>query len=105
MEDARTYTRIFDTFLGVQKLKKTAIPVVRSEHLLTIRSGNIPVSVQELVYGGKAARVGASSQLLDRDNELLPSSKEGLGPRKKQELLKGCKPMSCKRKLPKINIL
>ncbi|MBW0516184.1 hypothetical protein O181_055899 [Austropuccinia psidii MF-1] len=40
------------------------------------------VSVQELVYGGKTAGVGASSNPLERDNELLSSSEEFLGDRK-----------------------
>ncbi|MBW0511257.1 hypothetical protein O181_050972 [Austropuccinia psidii MF-1] len=42
-------------------------------------TGNIPVSVQELVYGGKAAGVGISAQRVDREIELLPSSEEALG--------------------------
>ncbi|MBW0569358.1 hypothetical protein O181_109073 [Austropuccinia psidii MF-1] len=54
----------------------------RSEQLSTGRSGNIPVSVQELVYGSKAEGVGTSSQLKDMDNELLNGSEEALGPRK-----------------------
>ncbi|MBW0579328.1 hypothetical protein O181_119043 [Austropuccinia psidii MF-1] len=32
-----------------------------------------PVSVQELIYGGKEEGVRTSSQLVDRENELLPS--------------------------------
>ncbi|MBW0461184.1 hypothetical protein O181_000899 [Austropuccinia psidii MF-1] len=54
----------------------------RSEQLPTGGSRNIPVSVQELVYGRKAARVGTSFQLVNGDRELLPSSEEGIGPRK-----------------------
>ncbi|MBW0476236.1 hypothetical protein O181_015951 [Austropuccinia psidii MF-1] len=45
------------------------------------RSGNIPVSVQELVYGGKEIGVGTSSKPLVRDSELLSSSEEVHGPR------------------------
>ncbi|MBW0487021.1 hypothetical protein O181_026736 [Austropuccinia psidii MF-1] len=47
-------------------------------------SGNIPVSVQELVYGGKAEGVGTSAKPLDRENELLYSSEEVHGPRKEK---------------------
>ncbi|MBW0561915.1 hypothetical protein O181_101630, partial [Austropuccinia psidii MF-1] len=43
---------------------------------------NMSVSVQELVYGGKASGVGTSSKSLDRKNELLSSSEEAHGPRK-----------------------
>ncbi|MBW0499459.1 hypothetical protein O181_039174 [Austropuccinia psidii MF-1] len=42
---------------------------------------DIPVSVQELVYGVKAAGVKTSSKCLDRHNELLSSSEEANGPR------------------------
>ncbi|MBW0480748.1 hypothetical protein O181_020463 [Austropuccinia psidii MF-1] len=47
-----------------------------------VNSGNIPVSVQELVYGGKTAGVQTSFKPLDKENELLSSSKEALVPRK-----------------------
>ncbi|MBW0584388.1 hypothetical protein O181_124103, partial [Austropuccinia psidii MF-1] len=40
------------------------------------RSGDLPVSVEELVYGGKTARVGTSPKSLDRHYELLSSSEE-----------------------------
>ncbi|MBW0460503.1 hypothetical protein O181_000218 [Austropuccinia psidii MF-1] len=50
--------------------------------LPTSRSKNIPVSVQELVYGSKSEGVGTSAQLINRDSEFLPSSEEALGPRK-----------------------
>ncbi|MBW0574148.1 hypothetical protein O181_113863 [Austropuccinia psidii MF-1] len=43
---------------------------------------NIPVSVQELVSGSKAAGVGTSAKSLDRHNELISSSAEAHGPRK-----------------------
>ncbi|MBW0495951.1 hypothetical protein O181_035666 [Austropuccinia psidii MF-1] len=45
-------------------------------------SRNIPVSVQELVYGSKTAGAGASAKSLDRHNELLYSSEKVDGPRK-----------------------
>ncbi|MBW0562204.1 hypothetical protein O181_101919, partial [Austropuccinia psidii MF-1] len=37
---------------------------------------DIPASVQELVYGGKAASVGTSPKSLDRHHELISSSEE-----------------------------
>ncbi|MBW0499437.1 hypothetical protein O181_039152, partial [Austropuccinia psidii MF-1] len=43
---------------------------------------SIPVSVQELVYGSKAAGVGTYAKSLDRHNELISSSEEFNGPRK-----------------------
>ncbi|MBW0581569.1 hypothetical protein O181_121284, partial [Austropuccinia psidii MF-1] len=50
---------------------------------------NIPVSVQELVYGGKEAGVGTSTKSLDRHNEVISSSKEVHGPEKTETLLRG----------------
>ncbi|MBW0507718.1 hypothetical protein O181_047433, partial [Austropuccinia psidii MF-1] len=50
---------------------------------------DIPVSVQELVYGGKAAGVGASAKSLDRHNELFSSSEESHGPRKDRRTSEG----------------
>ncbi|MBW0503738.1 hypothetical protein O181_043453 [Austropuccinia psidii MF-1] len=87
MEDATTSTssqrsaRAFETLLKSSKAKITAIPVVSSESFPTCNSGNIPVLVQELVYGRKTEGVRTSAKPLDRDNELLSSSKV-LGPRK-----------------------
>ncbi|MBW0589417.1 hypothetical protein O181_129132 [Austropuccinia psidii MF-1] len=52
-------------------------------------SGNIPVSLQDLVYGSKTAGMGASAKSLDRPNELLPSSEEVHGPRKDSRLYEG----------------
>ncbi|MBW0518759.1 hypothetical protein O181_058474 [Austropuccinia psidii MF-1] len=60
----------------------TAIPVFRPEQISAGSSGNIPVLVQELVYGSKAEGVGNSPQFLNRDNELLPARKEVFGLRK-----------------------
>ncbi|MBW0578251.1 hypothetical protein O181_117966 [Austropuccinia psidii MF-1] len=54
-------------------------------------NGDIPVSVQELVYGGKAAGVGASAKSLDRHNEFLSSSEEAHGPRKDRRTSEGFK--------------
>ncbi|MBW0591314.1 hypothetical protein O181_131029, partial [Austropuccinia psidii MF-1] len=45
-------------------------------------NGDIPVSVQELVYGSKTARVGTSPKSLDRYHELISSSEEAHGARR-----------------------
>ncbi|MBW0502057.1 hypothetical protein O181_041772 [Austropuccinia psidii MF-1] len=77
MEDSRASTssqrlaRTFATCIESPEADITDIPVVRSEQLPTRRSRNIPVSVQELVYGRKEEGVRNSAQLMDRDNEFL----------------------------------
>ncbi|MBW0526926.1 hypothetical protein O181_066641 [Austropuccinia psidii MF-1] len=77
MEDARTSTSsqrlasTFDTLIERPEDDITAIPVVRPESYPTGNSEDIPVSVQELVYGDKTAGLGTSSKSLDRDHELL----------------------------------
>ncbi|MBW0556024.1 hypothetical protein O181_095739 [Austropuccinia psidii MF-1] len=63
---------------------------------------NIPVSIQELVYGGKAAGVGTSSKSLDRHNELISSSEEVHGPRKDRGSSEGLAYMSCKGQVQQI---
>ncbi|MBW0509383.1 hypothetical protein O181_049098 [Austropuccinia psidii MF-1] len=50
---------------------------------------DIPVSVQEVIYGRKAAGVGTSAKYLDRHNELLSSSEEAHGPRKDRRTSEG----------------
>ncbi|MBW0526172.1 hypothetical protein O181_065887 [Austropuccinia psidii MF-1] len=50
---------------------------------------NIPFSIQELVYGGKAAGVGTSSKSVDRHNELISSSEKFYRPRKDRGSSKG----------------
>ncbi|MBW0582965.1 hypothetical protein O181_122680 [Austropuccinia psidii MF-1] len=62
---------------------------VRPESFPTGSSGDLPVSVQELVYGCKTARVGNSPKSLDRHNELLSSSEEVHGARKDRRTSKG----------------
>ncbi|MBW0587763.1 hypothetical protein O181_127478, partial [Austropuccinia psidii MF-1] len=52
-------------------------------------SGDLPVSVQELVYGPQTARVGASPKSLNRHHELLSSSKEAHGARKDRRSSEG----------------
>ncbi|MBW0486048.1 hypothetical protein O181_025763 [Austropuccinia psidii MF-1] len=61
---------------------RTSTSSQRPESFPTGSNRDIPVSVQELVYGGKAEEVGASAKSLDRHNELLSSSEEFHGPRK-----------------------
>ncbi|MBW0500901.1 hypothetical protein O181_040616 [Austropuccinia psidii MF-1] len=108
MEDARAYTssqrlvRTFDTPIESPESDITAIPVVRTEPSPTGRNRDMPVSVQELVYGGKAAGVGTSAKSLDRHNELLSSSEEVMGPEQTEEFLRGWKPMSCKGQVQEI---
>ncbi|MBW0577385.1 hypothetical protein O181_117100 [Austropuccinia psidii MF-1] len=65
MEDARTPTS--------SKIR---------ESLSTGNNRDIPVSVQELVYGSKTARVGTSPKSLDRHHELISSSEKVHGARK-----------------------
>ncbi|MBW0568211.1 hypothetical protein O181_107926 [Austropuccinia psidii MF-1] len=57
----------------------------RMQELPPVAKGNnrdIPVSVQKLVYGSKAARVGTCPKSLDRHHELISSSEEVHGARK-----------------------
>ncbi|MBW0516642.1 hypothetical protein O181_056357 [Austropuccinia psidii MF-1] len=88
MEDSRTSTssqRLASTFYIIiesPEAEITAIPVFRPEPFPTGNNRNIPVSVQEPVYGGKAAGVQASAKSLDRHNELISSGEEVHGPRK-----------------------
>ncbi|MBW0554133.1 hypothetical protein O181_093848 [Austropuccinia psidii MF-1] len=88
MEDARTSTssqRLASTFNNLilsPKAEITAITVVRLEPFPTGTNRDIPVSVQELVYGRKGTEVRASSKSLDRHDELLSSSEEVDRPRK-----------------------
>ncbi|MBW0547124.1 hypothetical protein O181_086839 [Austropuccinia psidii MF-1] len=95
MVDARTSTssqRLASTFKTLIKSPEadiTAIPVVRPESFPTGNNREIPVSVQELVYGSKAAGVGASAKSLDRNNGLLSSSEEVHGPRKDRRTSEG----------------
>ncbi|MBW0586707.1 hypothetical protein O181_126422 [Austropuccinia psidii MF-1] len=81
MEDARASTssqglaRTFDTLIESPKSDIAAIAVFRSESLTTGNNRDIPVSLQELVYGSKAARVVTSPKSLDRHHELISSRK------------------------------
>ncbi|MBW0468600.1 hypothetical protein O181_008315 [Austropuccinia psidii MF-1] len=63
------------------------------------RSGDIPVSVQELVHGRKAAVLGTSTKPLDKDNELISSSKEPLRHRKGRIPSDRLEPNVCQREI------
>ncbi|MBW0517406.1 hypothetical protein O181_057121 [Austropuccinia psidii MF-1] len=78
MEDARA----FKTLIESPAAEITAIIAVRPESFPTGNSGDIPVSVQEVVYGHKGEGVGTSAKPLDRHNKLLYSSENVHGPRK-----------------------
>ncbi|MBW0535759.1 hypothetical protein O181_075474 [Austropuccinia psidii MF-1] len=88
MKDARTSTSLrrlastFDTLIESPEADITAIPVFRTESFPTGNNRNVPISIQELVCGGRAAGVGTSKKSLDRHNELISSSEEVHGPRK-----------------------
>ncbi|MBW0567654.1 hypothetical protein O181_107369 [Austropuccinia psidii MF-1] len=61
---------------------------------------DIPVSVQELVYGGKAARVVNSPKSLDRHHELISSSGEVHGARNNRGTSEGLDTHVLQRKRP-----
>ncbi|MBW0540100.1 hypothetical protein O181_079815 [Austropuccinia psidii MF-1] len=91
----------FETIIESPEADINTIPIVRSEQLITSSSRDIPVSVQELFHVGKAAGVGTSSQLLDRENELLPSIKDVFGPQKDKRSSEGVEPHVFQGKGPK----
>ncbi|MBW0569005.1 hypothetical protein O181_108720 [Austropuccinia psidii MF-1] len=107
MEDARTSTnsqrlaRTFETLIESPEAEITAMPVFRPESFPTRNSVNIPVSVQEQVYGSKAARVGTSEKSFDRHNECLCSSGEVHGFGKDLRPFEGLEPHFLQRKSPK----
>ncbi|MBW0463065.1 hypothetical protein O181_002780 [Austropuccinia psidii MF-1] len=80
MEDSRNSTSsqrlasTFDTLIESPEADITAIAVVSPESLSTGKDRDIPVSLQEVVYGSKAARVGTSPKSLDRHHEVISSS-------------------------------
>ncbi|MBW0497302.1 hypothetical protein O181_037017 [Austropuccinia psidii MF-1] len=87
MEDVRTSTSsqrlasTFETLIGIPEDDITAI-AVRPGSLSTGNNRHIPLSVQELVYGSKTARLGTSPKSLDSHHELISSSEEIHGARK-----------------------
>ncbi|MBW0561080.1 hypothetical protein O181_100795 [Austropuccinia psidii MF-1] len=70
MEDARTsassqsLASTFDTLIESPEADISAVPVIRLESFSAGNNRDIPVSVEELVYGGKAAGVGTSAKYL-----------------------------------------
>ncbi|MBW0472248.1 hypothetical protein O181_011963 [Austropuccinia psidii MF-1] len=88
MEDSRTSTSsqrlssTFETLIESLEADITPIPIVRPEPFATGNNRDIPVSVQELVFGSKASGVGTSGKSLDRHNGLISSSEDVHGPRK-----------------------
>ncbi|MBW0585994.1 hypothetical protein O181_125709 [Austropuccinia psidii MF-1] len=95
MEDARNSTSLqslastFDTLIESPEADITAIAVVRPESLLTGNNRDITVSVQEMVYGRKAEKVGTSLKSLDRHHELISSNEEFHGVRKDSRASEG----------------
>ncbi|MBW0460739.1 hypothetical protein O181_000454 [Austropuccinia psidii MF-1] len=95
MEEARAsissqrLASTFDTLIDSQEPEITFIHVFRYESFPTGNNGDIPVSVQELVYGCKAAGVGNSEIPLDRHNKLLSSTEEVHGPRRDSRSFEG----------------
>ncbi|MBW0496820.1 hypothetical protein O181_036535 [Austropuccinia psidii MF-1] len=91
MEDSRAstssqgLTRTFDTLIESPEAYITAIFVFIPESISTGNNRDIPVSVQELVYGRKTSRVGTSPKSLDRHHELISSSEEVHGAKKRQK--------------------
>ncbi|MBW0583348.1 hypothetical protein O181_123063 [Austropuccinia psidii MF-1] len=94
MEDSRTSTSSqrlasnFYTLIESPEADITAI-AVRPESLSTGNNRDIPVSVQELVYGRNTVRVGTSPKSLDRHHELISSSEEIHGARKDRGISEG----------------
>ncbi|MBW0479552.1 hypothetical protein O181_019267 [Austropuccinia psidii MF-1] len=88
MEDSRTLNssqRLVSTFKNLLDIPEgdiTGITVVRSGRIQTSISRDVPVLVQEMVFGRKEEGMRASSQILDKEKELLPSSEDVLGARK-----------------------
>ncbi|MBW0580666.1 hypothetical protein O181_120381 [Austropuccinia psidii MF-1] len=102
MEDTRPSTSAqrlastFDTLIETPEAGITAIDVVRPESLSTGNNIDIPVSVKQLVYGGKGESVGTSPKSWIGTMNSYLQVKKFMGPEKTEELLKGWTPMSCK---------
>ncbi|MBW0517454.1 hypothetical protein O181_057169 [Austropuccinia psidii MF-1] len=107
MEDSRTLTSsqrlasTFGTLIESPENEITSIPVSRHESFSTGNSGDVPVSVQELFYGGKESRGGTSANPLYRHNELSSSSEEVHGPRKDSRPSEGLETHVLQRRSPK----
>ncbi|MBW0586399.1 hypothetical protein O181_126114 [Austropuccinia psidii MF-1] len=106
MKDSRTSTSsqrlasTFDTLVEGPEADIASIAVVRPESLSTGNNRDIPVSVKELVYGSKTARVGTSRKSLDRHHELISSSEEVHGARKDRRTCEGLDTHVLQRKGP-----
>ncbi|MBW0509728.1 hypothetical protein O181_049443 [Austropuccinia psidii MF-1] len=106
MEDSRTSTssqrlvNTFDTCIESPEADVNAISVVRSESLSTVNNRYIAVSVQELVYGSKKARVGTSPKSLERHHELISSSEEVHGATQDRSISEGLDTHVLQRKSP-----
>ncbi|MBW0590897.1 hypothetical protein O181_130612, partial [Austropuccinia psidii MF-1] len=75
----------------------------RMPELQPVLKGNnrdIPVSVKELVYGSKTARVGNSPKSLDRHHEFKSSSEEVHGARKDRRTFEGLDTHILQRPIP-----
>ncbi|MBW0548011.1 hypothetical protein O181_087726 [Austropuccinia psidii MF-1] len=68
---------------------RTSTSSQRPESLSTGNNRDIPVSIQELVYGSKTARVGTSPKSLYRHLELISSSEEFHGSRQDRRTSEG----------------
>ncbi|MBW0533861.1 hypothetical protein O181_073576 [Austropuccinia psidii MF-1] len=106
MEDARISTSsqrlasTFDTLIEIPEADITAIAVVRPESLSTGNNRDITVLIQELVYGGKEARVGTPPNSLDRHHELISLSEKVHGARKDRGTSEGLDTHTLQRKTP-----
>ncbi|MBW0587670.1 hypothetical protein O181_127385 [Austropuccinia psidii MF-1] len=106
MEDSRASTSsqrlasTFETLIESPEADMTAI-AVRPESLSTSNNRDIPVSVQELVYGSKKGRVGTSPKSLGRHHERISSSEEIHGARKDRGTSEGLDTHFLQRTSPK----
>ncbi|MBW0552370.1 hypothetical protein O181_092085 [Austropuccinia psidii MF-1] len=104
MEDSRTSTSsqrlatTFDTLIESPEADITAIPVVQPEPFSTGNNRNITFSVQELVYGCKAAGMETSAKSLDSHNELISLGEEVHGSRKHRGSSEGLDTQELQRK-------
>ncbi|MBW0562556.1 hypothetical protein O181_102271 [Austropuccinia psidii MF-1] len=106
MEDSRTSTNsqrlatAFNTLIEIQESDISAIPVVRPELFPIGNNRDIPVSVEELVYGSKTEGMRTSAKALDGKKELLSSSEEFHVPRKDRGPSEGLGTRVLQRKSP-----
>ncbi|MBW0466943.1 hypothetical protein O181_006658 [Austropuccinia psidii MF-1] len=106
MEDYRTSTspqmlaNNFKALIESTEADIASITAFRAEKLPTRSSRDIPVSVQELVYGRNTEGVGTFSNPLDRKNELISPSKEVLRTRKNRGPFERLEPNFCQRASP-----